>query len=190
MSNAKMSRTSDSSDNVVELLRDLYKSGRLNELLARVHQEDHPSLSMTDAPKRRLSQTDPVRSEDLEPDEFQVISPTSSKMPTGYPSMAGVNDSDSPKRISLPEGVKSFEQWGRTVCELPKVQSLNLSYEELYTLAASGDKEKSDYLVWVRRYNGSSSRTLDFKQYVLSKDHMTTGPKTYFPGSKDIRRLK
>lgn len=190
MSNPKVGRINDTSDNVVELLRDLYKSGRLNELLAQIHQEEQPSLSMTDAPKRRLSQTGPVSSDDFEPDEFQVIPPTSPKMSTGYPTMIAMNDSETPPSVSLPEGVKSFEQWGRTVCELPKVQALDLSYEELYHMAASGDKEKSEYLVWVRRYNGSSSRTLDLKQYVLIKDRLTTGPKTYFPGSKDIRRLK
>ena len=92
--------------------------------------------------------------------------------------------------MSLPDGVSSLEEWGRTICELPKVKELNSSYRELVKISDSGDTKMASYLNWVSNYKGPSSRTMDFKKYLLACSAYESQPKTYFPGSMEIRRLK
>ena len=46
------------------------------------------------------------------------------------------------------------------------------------------------YLNWIKGFNGSSSRTKDFKRFLLADDAMKVGPKMYFPGTIEIRRMK
>ncbi|CAK9111802.1 Uncharacterized protein SCF082_LOCUS51855 [Durusdinium trenchii] len=48
-------------------------------------------------------------------------------------------------KIPLPTGVSSTENWGTTVCRLPKVSALGLSYQELVA-----QKDHHKYLTWVQ----------------------------------------
>ena len=50
----------------------------------------------------------------------------------------------------MPEakGIDSLKEWGSTLCELPKVKKLNLSYEQLTQRAMEGDTIFRDYLIW------------------------------------------
>ena len=41
-----------------------------------------------------------------------------------------INKPASSVDFDLPEGIMTFEDWGRTVCDLPKVKDLELTYSE------------------------------------------------------------
>ena len=89
----------------------------------------------------------------------------------------------------LPSDMDSLSEWGRTICELPKVKALKMSYAELLSKAEDGDTAMANYLDWVRTYRGPSVRTIGFGKYLVAMDELS-GPKTYFPGSHFVRRLK
>ena len=93
-------------------------------------------------------------------------------------------------KVFLPVGADSLEEWGRTICELPKVKEMSCSYHELTLQAEKGDIQMSKYLSWIRTYKGPSSRTVDFENYLLAYDSCASESKTYFPGTMEVRRLK
>ena len=165
----------------LEMLRGLQKAGSLEGLVAMVQRETSQQLpigAMTDGAKRRLESDD---------ESFQCVSPTGD----GYASSAPLAGTAMPVDPALlPPGVKDLEEWGRTICELPKVKDLNMSYKELRLAADSGDSDKGKYLAWVRSFNGQSVRTLDFQRYLRAVDSIQAVPQTYFPGSGEVRRLK
>ena len=96
----------------------------------------------------------------------------------------GTSEGVDASKIPLPE------EWGRTVCELPEVKDLSRSYHELRLDSENGDVQLSKYLSWIRAYKGPSSRTFGFKKYLLAWDACAAEPKTYFPGTMEVRRLK
>ena len=78
-----------------------------------------------------------------------------------------------------------MEQWGKTLCQLPKVAKLHLCYAELVTLAQT-DKEINTYLGdYILNHKTSSLKVADLTQYLqyFGKDQ-----KTYIPGSSTIER--
>ena len=183
----------------MELLRELQRWGMLDSMVSTVRQEatQMPVGAMTDGSKRRLSES--VNWEEEE--DFHHVA-ADGEMPPFIPGggppvgsvpavfhVGGYESGQSPK-ISLPDGVSSLEDWGRTVCELPKVRELSCSYKELMMKAEEGDTQMSKYLSWIRSYKGPSSRTVDFKNYLLAVDSCAAEPKTYFPGTMEVRRLK
>ena len=167
-------------------LRDLQQKGLLENLVETVQLEPSKQLplgTMSDGAKRRL------HAADSDDESFQQISPVSRTEGYGASSV----DMIAAKRlgaVTFPEGVKSMKDWGRTLCELPKVKDMNLSYEELLDLANSGNTEIAKYLGWVKSFKGQSSRTQDFKKFLLAKETLEEQPKTYFPGSHEVRKLK
>ena len=181
----------------MELLRDMQRTGMLDSMAQTVRQESQlPVGAMTDGSKRCLPDDVPEFGEE----DFQHV--TSEEMlPTSmgpYPSdvqqpmifQFGASKQRPSSGVGLPEGVESLEEWGRTICALPKVKDLAASYQELLNLSDSGDTKMASYLNWIRNYKGPSSRTLDLKKYLLACSACEPQPKAYFPGTMEIRRLK
>ena len=192
MSMSKSAASDSMKTQVLEFLRELQRDGMLESMVSSVRQEAaQMPCRLPDGP-------------DLEDDEeFQHIA--SDEMPLSLPGsegpimprqshlkvfQMGTSEGVDASKISLPDRVSSLEEWGRTVCELPKVKNLSRSYHELRLDSENGDVQLSKYLSWIRAYKGSSSRSLDFKKYLLACDACAAVPKTYFPGTMEVRRLK
>ena len=62
---------------------------------------------------------------------------------------AAVNRGGIQGSVPLPKGVLSDEEWGLTLCELPAVASLEMSYEQLRDRARAGDTKLRGYLSWL-----------------------------------------
>ena len=187
-------------DQGLMFLRDLKQSGMLEDLLNVISRESTgcaASGAMSDASKRRCP--DESASHEFEflhdPEEFTEESMSAGvaqhSMPVMPKSMASpIRKLAAPINSELPEGVSTFEEWGRTICDLPKVKDLEMSYRELVNRADAGDRELAKYLGWVKGFNGNSARTKDFKRFLLTDDAMKASPRVYFPGTSEIRRVK
>jgi hypothetical protein len=95
--------------------------------------------------------------------------------------------------VKLSPGITDLKDWGTTVCKLPKVASLKLSYEEL----VQDPKNHQDYLMWVLKHGADRAdrggRLEDLRLYLkaikydqkpeLSRDQL-------FPGTQEIREKK
>jgi len=200
MSLSKSTSADVKRDQGLMFLRDLKQSGMLEDLLKVLGQESSgyaTSGSMTDAAKRRCPDDsapcdfeflhDPIESavESASAGVAQLSMPVMPKsMASPIRKHAAVTDSE------LPDGVSTFEEWGRAICDLPKVKHLEMSYRELVNRAEAGDRELTKYLGWVKGFNGSSARTKDFKRSLLIDDAMKASPRVYFPGTSEIRRVK
>ena len=76
---------------------------------------------------------------------------------------------------------------GKTLCQLPKVAKLHLSYAEL-VIRAQTDKEINTYLgEYILNHKTSSLKVADLKQY-LQYVGFVKDQKTYIPGSSTIER--
>ena len=62
---------------------------------------------------------------------------------------AAVNRGGIQGSVPSPKGVLSDEEWGLTLCELPAVASLEMSYEQLRDRARAGDTKLRGYLSWL-----------------------------------------
>ena len=200
MSMSKGASPENKQAQAMELLREMKRTGMLDSMVQTIQQESQlPAGAMTDGSKRRLSERSVLDDEDFQhvPSSEEMIPsladlggpyPTDQQRPVQY--QIDVGDQRQPCKVSLPDGVSSLEEWGRTICELPKVKELNASYRELVNISDGGDTKMASYLNWVRNYKGPSSRTMDFKKYLLARLACESQPKTYFPDSMEIRRLK
>ena len=190
MSSQKQQKTGAPSQHAVEALDALRKSGLLKEVMNLAESEGYPGTTgtMSDASKRRTP------SEILDASDFDAESqfnewgavslpPTSQTpmMPSG--STAGVA-----AQAGLPLGIKSMDEWGSNVCELPKYLSFGYSYIEMWNLAKT-DRDMKNYLEWCSNYNGTSVRAKDLGAYVR-KMRQSSPVRSYYPGSTDARRFK
>lgn len=189
MSSQKQQKTGAPSQHAVEALDALRKSGLLKEVMNLAESEGYPGITgtMSDASKRRApSEILDASDFDAEPqfNEWDAVSlpPTSQTpmMPSG--STAGV------AQAGLPLGIKSMDEWGSTVCELPKYLSFGYSYIEMWNLAKT-DRDMKNYLEWCSTYNGTSVKAKDLGAYVR-KMRQSSPVHSYYPGSSDVRRLK
>eukprot|EP00438_Fugacium_kawagutii_P014963 Skav234165 [mRNA] locus=scaffold572:163472:164041:+ [translate_table: standard] len=131
------------------------EGNKLRELMARAStagvepgtiatsQWDMPTGSMTDASKRRCGAMDNESENcgytlvDLHPNsKVEKLMHNKSQKP--LPPTKG-------SKTTLPPGISSVENWGTTICQLPKVKALNLSYAELVNDPAN----HADYVKWV-----------------------------------------
>lgn len=93
-----------------------------------------------------------------------------------------------PQKVVLPTGVSSMEDWGTTICRLPKVADLDASYEELVNMP-----EKYEYLKWVFDHGQDrGGRFEDFAKYLAAVDFPKIMAKNNprFGTSKNIRERK
>lgn len=190
----------------IAVINSLKNLGLLDAVLERAEQAHQPARAassagggMSDACKRRLSHSDDdeiteaaIRCEVEEAMMEHAIAQFNgdqSPIAPGSSSFSVVSEPSGYPQQQLPPGFNSLAEWGKTLCELPKVKKMYLSYAELYQKAQKGDTEIAQYLVWCKDYRGTSARTIDFGKYISAMDE-STGPKTYYPGSHYVRRLK
>ena len=99
-------------------------------------------------------------------------------------SAEAVNKSD-----VLPPGVDSLEQWGKTICTLPKVASRRCTYQKLIDEAGRVGDTKV-YLAWVHCNAHKSAKAADFKNYMEAVNYdpcKTVG--VNYPGTSAIREF-
>lgn len=80
--------------------------------------------------------------------------------------------------------------WGSTVCQMPKVAHLNMSYEELFN---STEEMHVEYVKWVWDHGrNSGGRLEDFRNYLVAVKYQVpkTLAKDLVPGTKDARVRK
>jgi hypothetical protein len=98
-----------------------------------------PIGAMTDGAKRRCPESSNISEEE----EFQHVA-SSEEMPPSFPGSElrptvfrlETKESGYSSKVFLPVGADSLEEWGRTICELPKVKGMSCSYHELTLQAA------------------------------------------------------
>ena len=190
----------------IAVVNSLKNLGLLDAVLERAERAHQPSRAassagggMSDACKRRLSHPADddlaeaaIRCEVEEALIDRAIAKFNGDQSPIAPrsgSFSVVSEPDVTSHVQLPPGFNSLTEWGTTLCELPKVKELYLSYAETYDKAHKGDAAMAGYVVWCRNYRGTSARTVDFGKYLTAMDELT-GPKTYYPGSTYVRRLK
>lgn len=147
---------------------------------------------MSDASKRRLHSM-----EETDDEEFQMIpghSPPSKKQ---TPVLPDKTKSEKPWNVStLPSGIQSLSHWGQTICELPKVAHMDLSYEEMITKAKTNSMV-ADYLKWVFTAGVKSDKVDDLKAYLkarkwnpTTKEADSDKTELTYPGTSYVRRMK
>lgn len=218
MANRKVAKTEeDQLSQGVSVLRSLLQSGKLQEALRVVANSQGSSAAgsegsaMTDACKRRLDAEEVSEAGSFEHVDLEFIQEFTNKFgidpvlaaihepPRAFPTQAPIPpparaagyDVTSSNVGSLPAGVPSLAQWGKTLCELPKVvKEFNgpHAYEDLVAMAEKQVAVRN-YLQWSLTYNGPSSRTKDLASYLRASGYVDANP-TYFPGSSDVRRFK
>ena len=152
--------------------------------------------AMTDASKRRKPEFD----SDLE-EEFEHVGTAESAEPpksekpkpsTSVPAsttklvvpMVNVGN------IPIPPDNADLVDWSTTVCELPKVLALHLSYAELVA-----DPEHMDYLIWVKSHGvKKGGRFEDLSLFLhavgYSKERFFPSANNVYPGTNLVRKKK
>lgn len=148
--------------------------------------------TMSDGSKRRA---EALESED---DEFDVISSVSMKQPPVRRVSTGASHVD-PEVVEFggkfPSGIQSMEQWGHTICELPKVQGREINYVSMVE-ESKNKKEMADYLTWVFNTKIQSKKADDLRAYLTAMGWnaktQRIEPKSLlmYPGSTMVRRMK
>ena len=171
----------------------LRETGQLEHFLHETFQSHETAGgTMSDSSKRRAEALE------SEEDEFDVISSVSMKQPPVRRVQTGGSQGHlkvtEPEK-KFPEGIQSLEQWGSTICDLPKVQSREMSYENMIE-ESKCKKEMADYLSWVFTTKIQSKKADDLLAYLSAMDWNpksqrieSTGLLTY-PGTTMVRRMK
>lgn len=132
--------------------------------------------AMTDASKR-------LRDDDSDWDQVEETEPNlpmTSKGPTGSAGYERVmksaltNNPEPARDFPLPEGVKTVEQWGKTIIMMPKYADQNVTYKELVN-RATRDSEAQSYIKMIQskftpkdgeEYIKKSTQAVDFALYL------------------------
>jgi hypothetical protein len=89
--------------------------------------------------------------------------------------------------VKLPPGITDLKDWGTTICKLPKVAGLKLSYEEL----VQDPKNHQEYLTWVLKhgaYRGGRLEDLCLYLKVIKYDQKPgLSTDQLFLGTQEIR---
>ena len=141
--------------------------------------------SMSDASKRLREQYE----EELLADGYQCVPMSDCKIPeeiykdaSQAPIAPGVQ-----QQIKLPPGVTSLEDWGKTICQLPKVESLGLSYAELVKDA----KTHGNYLSWILNHGANRAGKLeDLYLYLRAVQYGRVTSAQVYPGTQEVRQKK
>ena len=93
--------------------------------------------------------------------------------------------------ITYPPGISSLEDWGTTICRLPKVSKMDVSYAKM-----TKDSSLEKYLVWVEQHGtGKGGRFEDLCAYLKAIDYtaskkLGSSSKCTYPGGTEIREKK
>ena len=185
-------------DEVFALVRSLRASGQLEGIISAIDAQDaHDILQdemwagMNDSCKRRMSAS-PIRTTH----GFEMVEPTGSKQltlkqqPIAPKAQSASKGYGSQAMTQLPDGISSSEEWGRTICSLPKVKDRKLRYHELVQQSKS-DTELSDYLVWIKKAGIRSNKVDDLRSYMsyIGHDPEYEARKITYPGSSKAREF-
>ena len=173
------------------LLREMHESGELESFVTEMlHSDPMPRVavptmevgSMNDSSKRRL----PAAADDN--DGFEVVSedmqppvkPRRSELPLDH------------KKPNLPPGVPSVHAWGKTICELPKVQGREITYETMVTEAETS-RTMFEYLQWIYRAGVQSVKVKDMQGYLqainFDPNQMKSASSVCYEGSTIERKF-
>ena len=173
-----------------ELLQLVRAEGSVGPLLAELESEfcefemiDEKGGSgggaMSDAAKRRL-----VDHEEPAPTRQMPL-------PTHAPGVKGsYRSKGSSMAKTLPEGIESLEQWGKTIIETGKYGKQDLSYAEL---AQSPDTTKVKYVQWLTAQGSRSDLSplmQDLTSYLAMYHEQGSEAGPMFPGSAVTRKFK
>ena len=182
-------------EEIKDLVRSLEAMGQMDAVLIEAQMGRQQVIEgMSDSSKRRLS------SADSDPEEFEYIS-GEQDMPARLskeqqpiaPKAKGGTGILVPKHVDLPENVESLADWGKTICELPKFASRELSYEDMIKESKHNEGMK-EYLDWVYSTGIKSAKADDLRFYLAAvdwktrKDSRATG--ITYPGTTMVRRMK
>lgn len=141
--------------------------------------------AMTDASKRLRSTEDSiayefqnVKDQPTSSEGFELVQPGSKQKPL---------TPGKETKVQLPPGTLSLDDWADTICELPKVQRLNLCYGESWTNRGAHD----EYLTWVIDHGKDrGGRLEDFYNFLTAVGYERKKPGDAYLGSKSIRKKK
>lgn len=128
---------SEVSPEIIRAIQALHASGQLDMIL----QHPEPSGAMHDGSKRRAMSPSPSS---IGTHDFEVLTPKSDvKSMRGQGYQVPVVPS---KKVALPEGITSVHEWGRTMCDLPKIAHRKMSYRQIVKAMDEGDVEMQSYI--------------------------------------------
>ena len=182
---------------ISELVQNLHSMGQLEDVMreARLGVPVVTGESMNDSSKRRLF------AEDEEDAEFEYVPADGYEGPTWRKrqqpimpnSTGGSNAAEALKGSHVPEMGLSLADWGKTICDLPKVARRHLTYDEMIKEAKTDDPMK-EYLMWILHTGIKSAKVDDLRKYLnavgwsSSKDKYAT--QMTYPGTTMVRRMK
>ena len=96
-----------------------------------------------------------------------------------------------PNPANFPPGIMSIQQWGNTVCELPKVKSRRATYRELVQMSIHEDDLRQYFTKFVLKHNGPSPKVRDLRRFLEAIDYKNIGqpPPVYYPNSDGAQRV-
>ena len=182
---------------ISELVQNLHSMGQLEDVMreARLGVPVVTGESMNDSSKRRLF------AEDEEDAEFEYIPADGYEGPTWrkrqQPIMpkptGGSSATEARVGSHVPEMELSVADWGKTICDLPKVARRHLTYDEMIKEATTDDPMK-EYLMWILHTGIKSAKVDDLRKYLnvvgwsANKDKYAT--QMTYPGTTMVRRMK
>ena len=148
--------------------------------------ENLVAAGMTDASKRRLTADSSSVDEDFEHLEMPKSKYGGKKSSQSVPSPIAPDLSE----VKFPPGISNLEDWGCTVCRLPKVKSLGLCYSEL----VADPKTHQKYLEWVLGHGACRGGRLEdlylYLKAIKYAEHHALPEDQLFPGTKEVREKK
>lgn len=80
------------------------------------------------------------------------------------------------KEVPLPPGIRSFQRWGDTICVLPKVRSLDLTFRQI-VMKSFEDRELRKYLsMLTSRFDTERARATEIHKGRLQFVHEISSP--------------
>lgn len=180
-----------SREEVHNLVNALSQSGQLQEVMTEIYNAQASGhASMNDSSKRRMSADAPAS------EGFQLVDPPHfeegpyKRQTPVMPTKKDPLSSESSEPLTLPDGVKSLEQWSTTVCTLPKVAHRPMSYDELVT-ASPYEEDLKSYLKYILTTKTKSAKVDDFRAYLHAIGYVDpdAGKPTYL-GTSTVREFK
>eukprot|EP00435_Cladocopium_sp_Y103_P053751 s999_g17.t1 len=183
-----------SPEEITELVKHLHNIGQLEDVLQEArHGVPVIGESMNDSSKRRLFAEDDDGFEYIPGDGYEGPTWRKRQQPIVPKSSSGSGAAEVPMGSKVPGVELSVADWGKTICDLPKVARRQMSYDEMVREAASEESMK-EYLTWIMNTGIKSAKVDDLRGYLKavgwssSKDKYAT--EMTYPGTSMVRRMK
>ena len=176
-----------------ELMQQAKEAGVLGTLVHEVQGDEEGfevvGQAMTDASKRRLEgYPDEGRSSRQLPVPVVPLTKALAK-----PKSRPFTTAEMTSQIDLPEGIPTFDHWGKCVIDFGKYGGLDMTYGALMDLTQRCSRAKN-YVDWVRTHTNANSTPLlkDLYYYIIryqQENNLSTSG-TPYPGSSIVRRFQ